>query len=296
MPLSRAPASLAAVLALTFGSAPAAWAAAPTKRECVQASEAAQDLRGSGKLHEARAQFVVCMSSTCPRPVREDCAQRLAEIDKVMPTLVLVARDADGNDLVAATVTIDGSEAQLPLDGKAIDLDPGPHHLEFHAGDRTLQRDIVAHEGDKERRIDATFAAPQAPPAALAPPPPPPPPERPADDHGGTQRWVGIGFGIVGAAGLIAGSVLGLVSKATYDHAFVEECGRVRDKCTAQGTADGNTAHTEATASTASFIGGGALLAAGAALYFTAPGRSHAVAIAPAVGDGAAGLTLRGTW
>jgi hypothetical protein len=253
-------------------------------------------MRGSGKLHDARGQFVVCMSATCPRPVREDCAQRLSEIDSVMPTLVLVARDADGNDLVAATVTIDGGDTERPLDGKAIDLDPGPHHFEFHAGDRTLPRDIVAREGDKERRVEVMFAAPPAPAAALAPPPPPPSPERPASDRGATQRWVGVSVAVVGAAGIAAGSVLGFVAKATYDHAFNEECGHLPKNCTPQGTADGDAAHTQATASTAAFIGGGALLAAGAALYFTAPSLPHAVAIAPAVGDGAAGVTLRGTW
>jgi hypothetical protein len=293
--MSRAPACLATLLALTFGSAQA-WAAPPTKRECVQASEAGQDLRGSGKLHDARGQFVVCMSATCPRPVREDCAQRLSEIDAAMPTLVLVARDADGNDVVAATATIDGSDTEHPLDGKAIDLDPGPHRLEFHAGDRTLQRDIVAHEGDKDRRVEVTFSAPQAPAAALAPSPPPPSPERPKGDPGSVQRWAGIGVGVVGVAGVVVGAAFGFVSKSTYDHALDVECGHNPNNCTPQGTADGDTAHSQATASTAAFIGGGALLAAAAALYFTAPSRPHAVAVAPALGDGSAGFTLRGTW
>jgi hypothetical protein len=294
MSLSRTPAWLVAVFALCSGST-TAWAAPPTKRECVEASEAGQDLRGSGKMHEARTKFVVCMASTCPRPVREDCAQRLSEIDGAMPTLVLVARDAEGNDLVSATVTIDGSDSDRPLDGTAIDLDPGPHRLLFHADGRALRRDIVAHEGDKDRRVEVTFGAPPAPAAALAPPPPAPP-ESASSAPGSTQRWVGIGLGVAGAVSVVTGAILGVVAKSTYDQAFGVECGHDPNHCTPQGASDGDTANAQATASTATFIAGGALLAAGAALYFTAPGRARAVALAPSVGDGGAGLTLRGAW
>ncbi|MBV9945784.1 MAG: hypothetical protein JOZ69_02945, partial [Myxococcales bacterium] len=48
----------------------AAGPAKPTKQQCVGANESAQDLRRSGKLHEARTNLATCLSTTCPRLVR----------------------------------------------------------------------------------------------------------------------------------------------------------------------------------------------------------------------------------
>src|SRR5207237_6569451 len=132
------------------------------------------------------------------------------------------------------------------LDGTAIDLDPGPHRLVFHVDDRSLRRDIVAHEGDKGRRVEATFEAPPAPVAAVTPPPPPP--EHHDADPGSTQRRVGIGLGAAGAASVIAGAVLGLIAKSTYDQAFDVECGHNPMHCTRQGASDGDAANAQATA------------------------------------------------
>ncbi len=264
--------------------------APPTKRECVAASESGQDLRGSGKLHDARTAFAVCTSASCPRPVREDCAQKLADIDATMPSLVLVAKDAQGNDLPDALASIDGES--YSLDGNAIDVDPGPHRVFFRSGRQTQVREIVAQEGDKNRRIEVTFA----PPAATAPSPPPSAPAPAREGDGDAQRWVGIGLGAGAAVALVGGSVLSLLAKSLYDRAYNAECDRDPNHCSQQGRTDGDTAHSLADASTAAFIGAGALVAAGAALYFTAPAGSHRVSASVAFGDGGAGLIVRGVW
>jgi hypothetical protein len=281
----------AALVALLAPSTSAA--APPSKRECVAASESGQDLRVSGKLHDARAAFAICVSGTCPRPVREDCAQKLAEIDATMPTLVLVAKDAVGNDLAAAFASVDGES--YALDGNAVDVDPGPHHIVFRVQHQTQVRDVVAHEGDKNRRVEVVFgAAPvAAPPAAIEPAAPPP-----RDAGGGsTQRWIGVGLGVGGAVGIIVGSVLSIVAKATYDHAIDSECmQKDPGQCSPQAQSDSDTVHSLANGSTAAFIGGGALLAAGAALYFTAPGKPRSIAAAPAIGDRSIGVAVRGIW
>ena len=65
-----------------------ARAVEPTKLECIAANDAAQDLRRTGKLREAREKLALCVSTACPGPVREDCAQRLTEVDGVMPSIV----------------------------------------------------------------------------------------------------------------------------------------------------------------------------------------------------------------
>jgi hypothetical protein len=76
--------------------APRAFAADPTKQECVDANEKGQSLRQRESRAEARAQFVVCLASSCPEPVREDCADRIAEIERSEPAAVVIADDGGG--------------------------------------------------------------------------------------------------------------------------------------------------------------------------------------------------------
>jgi hypothetical protein len=85
-----------------------------------------------------------------------------------------------------------------------------------------------------------------------------------------------------------------VIAKSTYDNAVQSECGGDPNRCSPQGAQDGRSAHSQATVSTAAFIGGGALLAGGAALYFTAPKGN--LSLAPTVGSGGAGLAVHGRW
>src|ERR1700682_5135359 len=95
---------IAILCALTFATS-SALAAKPTKKECAAANEAAQDLRSAGRLRDARASLAVCTAASCPGPIREDCAQRLKDVEAAIPTVVFVAKDAAGNDLGAVRVT-----------------------------------------------------------------------------------------------------------------------------------------------------------------------------------------------
>lgn len=69
-------------LIMLFAAPAAADTAVPTKQECVAANEAAQDLRRAGKLRDARKKLELCVAEICPKAVREDCAQRLDDLDK----------------------------------------------------------------------------------------------------------------------------------------------------------------------------------------------------------------------
>jgi hypothetical protein len=91
------------------------------------------------------------------------------------------------------------------------------------------------------------------------------------------------------------GTVLGLVAKSTYDHAYGDECHHTTNVCSAQGASDGAAAHVDAAASTVAFVAGAALVAAGVVVVLTLPGGGHATVGANA-DDRGAGLTLRGTW
>jgi hypothetical protein len=268
----------------------------PTKQECVSANESAQDLQRAGKLREARARLLVCVAESCPGPVREDCAQRIEEVDRATPTLVFEVRDESDRDLSAVRVTMDGQLLTDRLDGTAIPVDLGEHRFEFEA--RGLARDtrtLVLREGDKKRRERIVLvAAPVAPPAASTgatrPGAPESPPERPPGD-GSAQRAIGVALGGAGVIGLVVGSVFGLVSKSTYDTALTTQCGPPRfanaTACTGAGVKDVSRANDQATGSTVGLVAGAALLGGGALLYFTAP----RIAVAPTVGAGTAGVT-----
>lgn len=279
--------------------ATSAHAAEPSKKECVNANESGQDLRQSGKLREARAALAVCMSPRCPRPVREDCAQRLADIEAALPTLVFIAKDADGNDLRDVRVGMDGQDLTAS-DGTAVAIDPGDHAFTFtKEGLPPATRDVVVHEGDKNRRIQVTLAAPAATPETKTSQT-----AAPANANGSretrglfgvapsTQRNIGLGVGIAGAVGLGVGSVFGIWAKITYDHALGTECGGQSNGCSAAGVDDKKTADQQAAISNIAFIAGGVLTAAGVALYLTTP--EGTVSVAPTVSLHEAGIGLKG--
>jgi hypothetical protein len=292
----RGPALLAAALACA-GVLPCARAQAadPTKDQCIDANETAQALRKNEKLHDAEQRYMICVSTSCPGPVREDCAQRLTELRSLIPTIVFSVKDDADQDLSDVHVTMDDQPLTDKVDGTAIAIDPGPHHFVFEAAGRQKEeRSIVVREGEKDRHekvvlvvesvapVVAAPAAGSAPPAAAEAPP----------KDGKAQRIAGLVVGSIGAAGLIVGGVFGIVSKSTYDTA-TRECTRVPEPCSPVGVSDGKTAHSQATVSTVAFIAGGALLVAGGVLVFTAP---RGVTVSPTVGMRSAGVGVNGSF
>jgi hypothetical protein len=261
-----------------------ARAAEPDKMACISANDSAQDLRRAGKLHEAREKLVLCGSTSCPELVRQDCSQRLAEVDGVMPSIVFEAKDAAGNDVAAVTITMDGQPVDKP--GMPVQADPGEHRFVFEAeGLLRTEKTIVVREGERERHERVVLGRS----AALVPMAP-----APSSSDGGTQRTIAFVLGGAGVVGLVVGSVLGLVSKSSYDHALQTECGNNPSGCSTQGVQDGNSAHGQAAASTVAFVAGGVLLGAGAVLYFTAPKAS--VSVGTTVGAERAGIMVGGVW
>jgi hypothetical protein len=281
-------------LSLAITTTPA-FGAGPTKQQCVAANEGAQDLRTAGKLHEARSSLATCLSTSCPRPVREDCAQRLADIEAAMPTVVFVVKDSASNDLSNVEVAMDGQPLLDKLDGSAVAIDPGEHRFAFEAdGFRHIETTVVLHEGDKKRRVMVFLDSNSlTPPPATPAPAPAPPPARPLPaqaNDGKTQRTIAYVLGGVGAASLVVGSIFGLAAKFTYDHACPS------GTCTDQGHQDQQTAYGQATLSDVAFVAGGVLLGAGAVVYLTAPGKPVVVGIGPTMVQHGAGIGVRGSW
>jgi hypothetical protein len=298
MPVTRFVGALAVCVLL---SPSAALAAGPTKQECVAANEAAQDLRQAGKLRQAREKLLVCVSEACPGPVREDCAQRLNDVNTAMPTIVFEVKDPSGNDVSAARVSMDGQPLVDRVTGSAVSIDPGEHRFAFDDanGQAHVEQTVVVREGDHDRHIRVVLRAARTettPTSAPSTPTEAPQPETPASTPAGTtQRLIGLVVGGAGVAGLVVGGIFGLVSKSTYDNAVHRECSSPPKNCSSQGAQDGQTAISQAMVSTVGFIAGGVLLAGGAVLYLTAP-TSDSIAVAPAVGTNGAGLTVRGLW
>ncbi len=143
--------ALLAAAAVAVARSAVATEPAPTKAECIAASESGQDLRHAGKLNDARTQFAVCVAASCPGPIRDDCAQRLNEIGKATPSVVFEVKDATGNDVPGVAITMDGQSVAGV--GTAIELDPGEHTFSFEvAGLPKIEKRLVIAEGVKQRR------------------------------------------------------------------------------------------------------------------------------------------------
>jgi hypothetical protein len=154
-------AATALVLALAPLSANADEA---EKSACLAAHEAGQIARRDGYFDRARARYAECTRGACPEPVRKRCAELAERIEAVQPTVIVVARDAHGNDIGArARLSIDGAPpGDVPA--TALRLDPGEHLLRLEVdGHGSLERRVVLREGERDRRIELIEQAPRRP-------------------------------------------------------------------------------------------------------------------------------------
>jgi hypothetical protein len=193
--------------------------AEPTKQQCVAANEAAQDLQNSGKLTSARQQLALCATTSCPAVVRQDCVQRLEEVVRTMPTIILAAKHG-GDDLVAVHVKMDDAPLVDHLDGNALQVDPGPHHFAFEADGYTrIDREVVVRTGEKDRIVEVELRSVERPTVAVTPTTSEPRTTMPSSAP--TRRTLVapavISF-VAGVAGAVVGGVLtGLWAQAKQD-------------------------------------------------------------------------------
>ncbi len=147
---------------------------------CQAAYEDAQLLRRSGKLIEAREAALVCSRPSCPEVARRDCAGWAGEIQREVPSVVVVAQDEYYVDEHGARVFVDGSERAEAASGRAFELDPGEHVFRLERpGYEPMERAIVIVQGERDRILRFPLRALAPPPPAPAPPHASPPQERP---------------------------------------------------------------------------------------------------------------------
>ena len=293
-------------------SARADGPAAITNEACIDANAKAQELRREGKLGASRAQLNLCVNRQCPSLVRDDCTRRIDDLDRAQPTIVFSAKDANGSDVSAVTVSVDGRKLADKLDGAPLAVDPGSHSFTFEPhGQAPITRQFVIHEGERGRLETIALGTPNgAVPAthgtasggallvgtaALDGAPP-----DQGSQSGQAQRIGGWSVGAVGVAGVAAGAVTGLLASSAWNDSK-NACNAT--SCLPQNRPsaenDRNNALTLSTVSDVSFIAGGALVVLGGILLWTAP---HAEAagsrvgwrVVPRIGPTSADLGLQG--
>ena len=294
-----------------------AWSATaladPTKHECVQADTQAQTLRGQDKLNDARAQLAICMAQSCPAVIRQDCTERLDEVNRIQPSLVFDVKDSSGQDVTDAKVTIDGAPLLDHIVAQGVRVDPGEHDLVFAAhGHIPNKLHVLVHEGDKDRRVSVTVgtpaAEPETPPALEQPPTEQPnkvesapatneneTPPAVTPSSGSGQRVAGIVIGAAGLVGLALGGAFAGVAFSNWKSSQNICSDILCPSATRQNALDDHdTAITFAAASTASFIAGGVLAAAGIVVFLLAPRQHEAQAFW--VRPSPMGVTLGGSF
>jgi tetratricopeptide (TPR) repeat protein len=185
-------------------------------------------------------------------------------------------------------VRCDGQAVREPTWGIALPYDPGVHEIEALAPGRRAWASRVTLGANAESVTVVIPALEELPPHAAVPPPLAD--ASAAHGGGGPQRAAGVVFGGAGVAGLGVGIYAGLHAKSIYDSALAACGGGTTCPSGGRGPALRDQASSWATDATVAFVAGGAVLAAGALFYFTAPGR--AVTLAPAARG--AGLSLVG--
>jgi hypothetical protein len=193
-------------------------------------------------------------------------ADRSKALEPHLSTLTIRLAAGDSG---AAPVEVkrDGVAVNSAELGSAIPVDPGTHEVTAaSAGMKTWSSKIdVGKDAAKvEVEIPKLETDGSATPAAGGSPG-----EPPAKAHGSSMRPVAIAIGAVGIVGIGVGAFFGLSASSTWSDAK-DTCTDGNKGCTQDGVEKQQSASTKATVSTVAFIAGGAALAVGTVLWFTA--------------------------
>jgi hypothetical protein len=219
-------------------------------------------------------------------------------------------RVPEANRVSELTVQIDDVLVPQPSWGLALPFDPGQHTLRVTAPGFNAYETVIDTPAEGQTTVIEVPALWPAPPEAPAPSTAAagskqsvPAPVEADPDAGTTQRIWGIVIGGLGLAGVSAGAVLGtqaiLKNDASMPHCRPDD----PNLCSPRGVELREEAFTYATGSTVALVVGGGVIAAGLAVFFTAPWPPEPEAqkvgvrgIAPFVGPDAGGFSLGGRW
>lgn len=218
---------------------------------CLAAHASAQKSRAAKRFVEARDQLLACARPECPELARKDCSEWLSELQKDLPSIVVVATDATGQDLTDVNVFVDGATTPRTISSDAILLDPGPHTLRFErAGSEPVEQKILLRVGERNRAIRVVLAPKPAPRPAPEPAPEP-----------ASSGSIPAATLILGGVGLLAlGSFAYFGASGESKQSDLESC---KPSCDSDDVSDVRTRYLVADVSLA--IG---VLALGGATYF----------------------------
>lgn len=273
---------VACVLAMASASVEArAGDASGEKQACIAAAEQGQSQRDDGKYRAARESFVACAADACPRVIAQSCTKWLREVDESAPTIVLGAKDTQGNDLTDVKVTFDGVDFAAALDGKPRAADVGEHVLRFQReGSLPVQQKLFLRAGEKARVVSVTMRAP----GDVAEVSPKPETHASPAEPLSSARHVAAGAVAI-AAVIAAGVAVALVVKSNDDEGAAAS---IRDRLASPqacrtGTAGALSADCRSLSSTVTsqynevhaaeglFVGAGALVGCAAAIWLLWP-------------------------
>lgn len=315
---------LAVVVACALASAPAH--AQPSAGDATEASkhfQAGRDAIKANRIDEACALFAHSYQLDPALGTAlnlADCVERQGHLARAWRLFDLVAREssavpsrakfargrADALKPRLATLLVHVHEPGVP--GLALDIagervaagaelralvDPGAVELVASAPGRATFRATVHVVANDMSVVEIPALASRSAPT---PTPTPAPVAAPAQDTRirRSRLWLAGGVGAGGALGLGAALGFAISARRIYDGAFDADC---RDTargiaCTARGNATIARAGDRADLATGFAIGGAVLVAAGAALYFTAP--RDTVQVAPVATRDGLGLGIAG--
>lgn len=202
-----------------------AQGAADDKASCGKAYEGAQEARGKAALLSSREQLLVCSRDQCPKFIRTDCAKWLEEVTSAIPSVVVAARDPDGNDLPDVRLEIDGKPVTESL-SLALDLDPGEHTLSVTAaGFEPQTQTVVLREGEQRRRVDFVMQPPSSG-AAAGPAAAPGAPDQISTESAGSPLVAYIlgGVGVVALGGFAYFALSGESQRSDLESSCKPNC------------------------------------------------------------------------
>lgn len=207
-----------ATMTLVGSLAPMTAWAGPDKATCLKEYDETQKLKKDGKLIDAKKHALVCAQDSCPKVVQNDCTSWSVELDNSVPTIVLVVTDSDGHDVTDAVAYIDGNKISAHVEGMAIQLDPGTHKLRVEReGYDTIEQNVVAHEGDKNRTVAVKFPKKGSDDRTTPVTTPPAGDTEVVSRPVPASAWVFGGIGVVGVAAFGAFALMGSSKKSDLD-------------------------------------------------------------------------------
>ncbi|HET9931318.1 MAG TPA: hypothetical protein VFQ35_11545 [Polyangiaceae bacterium] len=274
--------AMSRLLAATACSLPtvSAWASEPTVSECLAASEASLTAGNEHRRLAERAELSRCASPSCPAVVREECTRRLAEVARLIPSVVFDIRGTKPGALSGLSVSVDGHAVEASAMGSPMALEPGEHSVVVRAqGYAVESQQITVREGESKREIHVQLVRASDQMREKEPP---------AIESAGrrTQRVAAYGAAGVAAVGLGVGTAFGVLAWSKKRKAGEVCPTRCRDDAGVEAWEDARRA---GNISTVAFAVGGVAVVAAAALWITLPGDTQ-------VAIGLDDISLRGHW